>query len=77
MVREGKPQSGSRVHLIPINELGTQLYPDGPDEYATDLPHRLPTPEKNQPGAGGRYAYHSAHAHRIPTHIRQIRVGST
>lgn len=30
----------------PIDEGGIQLYPDGPREYATDLPHGLPNPSK-------------------------------
>lgn len=35
-MREGKHPNGSRVHVIPIGEAGTQLYPDGPGRYATD-----------------------------------------
>jgi hypothetical protein len=41
--RRGKTQGGSHVHSFPIDEGGAQLYPDGPHEYATDLPHGLPT----------------------------------
>jgi hypothetical protein len=28
--------NGSHVHLLPIDEGGTQLYPDGPHAYAAD-----------------------------------------
>src|SRR3954471_15351859 len=34
--RRGRDQSSSHVHLSPIDEGGTQLYPDGPHTYAAD-----------------------------------------
>jgi hypothetical protein len=55
-----KARIGSHVHLVPIDEGSTRLYPDGPYEYATDFPHRLPKPCDSS----GRYTYHSVHAHR-------------
>jgi hypothetical protein len=36
------PKGGSRVHVLPINEGGTQLYPDGSRTYAADLRRGLP-----------------------------------
>ena len=36
-----KIRGGSRVHVIPIDEGGTQLYPGSPRGYATDLLHEL------------------------------------
>jgi len=42
--RAGRDRDGSRVHLLPINELGAQLYPGGPRDYAADLHPELSRP---------------------------------
>src|SRR5262249_34001794 len=38
----GRTWDGSRVHLLPINGCGAQLYPGGPHGYAAPLPRRPP-----------------------------------
>lgn len=37
-------RDGSRVHLLPLDESGAQLYPGGQREYAADFPLALSAP---------------------------------
>jgi hypothetical protein len=59
----GRSWSGSHVHLIPIDEGGTQLYPGGSPRVRHRLfPAGCPPPV-HRPTTSGRYTYHPVHAH--------------
>jgi hypothetical protein len=65
---------GSRVHLLPIDELGTQLYPGGLREYAAGFP-----PELSRPMASATTGDPTATMRpraAIPALIHQVRAGS-
>ena len=76
----GQGRDGSRVHLLPIDEGGAQLDPDGPWPHAADLQARLPattiTVMINVMATDGRLLRNRAAVHRFPARIRQIGAGS-
>jgi len=68
---KGKSASGSHVHVLPIDEGGTQLYPGDPGRYpaAASLPAGArPWPGRTPGAQGSKFPC----AHHRPTHIRQI-----
>jgi hypothetical protein len=68
------PAGGSRVHLLSVDEGGTQLYPGGPRACATDIQH-------GQPGrAAGRPPPLAKEGRRAPQYrppSARFRAGST